>query len=129
MILYDVLRLYPPVIDLTNIVHEDTKLGPYTIPAGTQIMLPSVMIHREKSIWGEDAMEFNPERSIAFLAFGWGPRVCLGQNFALVEAKLGLVMILQRFSFDVSPSYAHAPYTILTIQPQLGSHVIYKKLR
>uniref|UniRef100_A0AAT9US45 Secologanin synthase n=1 Tax=Mitragyna speciosa TaxID=170351 RepID=A0AAT9US45_9GENT len=139
MILYEVLRLYPPVIDLTKIVHEDTKLGPYTIPAGTQVMLPTVILHREKSIWGEDAMEFNPGRfadgvasatknQVTYLPFSWGPRVCLGQNFALLQAKLGLAMILQRFSFDVSPSYAHAPFTILTLQPQLGSHVIYRKL-
>nr|AGX93046.1 secologanin synthase-like protein [Amsonia hubrichtii] len=139
MILYEVLRLYPPVIDLTKIVHEDTKLGPYTIPAGTQVMLPTVILHREKSIWGEDAMEFNPMRfadgvanatknNVTYLPFSWGPRVCLGQNFALLQAKLGLAMILQRFTFDVSPSYAHAPFTILTLQPQLGSHVIYKKL-
>nr|BAP90521.1 secologanin synthase [Ophiorrhiza pumila] len=139
MILYEVLRLYPPVIDLTKIVHKDTKLGPYIIPAGTQVMMPTVMLHREKSIWGEDAMEFNPERfadgvanatknNVSFLPFSWGPRVCLGQNFALLQAKLGLAMILQRFTFDVSPSYAHAPYTVLTLQPQLGSHVIYSKL-
>ncbi|KAL3537457.1 hypothetical protein ACH5RR_000823 [Cinchona calisaya] len=139
MILYEVLRLYPPVFDLNKVVYEDTKLGTYTIPAGTQIELPSVMIHRDKTIWGEDAMEFNPMRfangvaaatknQVAYIPFSWGPRVCLGQNFAILQAKLGLTMILQRFSFGVSPSYVHAPFTILSLQPQFGSHVIFRKL-
>ncbi|KAL3516465.1 hypothetical protein ACH5RR_023367 [Cinchona calisaya] len=140
MILHEVLRLYPPVFDLNKVLYEDTKLGPYTIPAGCQIELPSVMLHRDKTIWGEDAMEFNPMRfadgvaaatknQVAFIPFSWGPRVCLGQNFALLQAKLGLTMILQRFSFDVSPSYVHAPFTILSLQPQFGSHVIFKRLQ
>ncbi|KAL3537464.1 hypothetical protein ACH5RR_000830 [Cinchona calisaya] len=139
MILYEVLRLYPPVTDLTKIAHEDTKLGTLIIPAGTQTMLPTVILHRERAILGEDAMEFNPMRfadgvanasknEVAYLPFSWGPRVCLGQNFALLQAKLRLATILQRFSFELSPSYAHAPFTVLTRQPQFGAHVVYRKL-
>nr|WHM27863.1 SLS2 [Gentiana crassicaulis] len=140
MILYETLRLYPPVVDLTKVCHKDTKLGPYTIPGGTQVIALSLMLHRDKTIWGEDALEFNPGRfaegvanatknQTAFLSFSAGPRVCLGQNFALLQAKLGLTMLLQRFSWDLSPSYTHAPFTVLTMQPQFGSHVIYKKLQ
>ncbi|KAM7476745.1 hypothetical protein LguiB_023988 [Lonicera macranthoides] len=139
MILFEVLRLYPPVIDVTKIVHEETKLVKLLIPPGVQIMLPSLMLHRNKKVWGDDALEFNPTRfaegvasvtknQVTYIPFTWGPRVCLGQNFALLQAKLGLAMILQRFTFDLSPTYKHAPIAILALQPQHGARVIYRQI-
>ncbi|CAI9296484.1 unnamed protein product [Lactuca saligna] len=100
MIFNEVLRLYPPAVMLRRLIHEDTKLGVSKVTKGQAMYLP----------------------------FGGGPRICIGQNFAMLEAKMALAMILQGFSFKLSPSYSHAPHTIITLQPQFGAHLTLYKL-
>nr|ACR36480.1 unknown [Zea mays] len=139
MILYEVLRLYPPVVQLDRQTHNEVELGGVTYPPGVLLSLPIVFVHHDKDVWGEDADEFSPERfkdgvsraskdSPAFFPFGWGPRICVGQNFALVEAKMALSSILQHFSFALSQSYTHAPFPVSTLQPEHGAHLMLKKL-
>ncbi|KEH38474.1 cytochrome P450 family 72 protein [Medicago truncatula] len=108
MILYEVLRLYPPEIALTRSDHKDMTLGNLTLPAGVQVFLSIILVHHDIELWGEDAKVFNPER--------------------FSEAKMAIAMILQRFSFELSPSYAHAPATVITLQPQYGAHIILRKV-
>ncbi|RCV26313.1 hypothetical protein SETIT_5G235400v2 [Setaria italica] len=139
MILYEVLRLYPPVVQLDRQTYKEMELGGVTYPPGVILSLPIVFIHHDKDVWGEDADEFRPERfadgisrasrdSPAFFPFGWGPRICVGQSFALVEAKMALSSILQHFYFGLSPSYTHAPFPVSTLQPDHGAQIMIKRL-
>ncbi|CAN1133027.1 Cytochrome P450 709B2 [Linum perenne] len=140
MVLLETLRLYSPAIEVVRMATVDMKLGKLDIPKGTSLSIPIIMIHRSKELWGEDSNEFKPMRfengvsmaakhPNAFLSFGMGPRVCIGQNFAMMEAKSVLALLLQRFSFTLSPEYKHAPANNLTLQPQYGLPVIVKPLQ
>ncbi|CAN6453020.1 unnamed protein product [Victoria cruziana] len=135
MVLNEVLRLYPPVDSIARQTYKTVKLGDLTIPEGVRLVLPLLLIHHDRKLWGPDAEEFKAERfsegianasnnQSAFFPFSWGPWICIGQTFSLIEVKLALAMILQRFSFELSPNYTHAPQHILTIHPQYGAQII-----
>ncbi|KAJ0974988.1 hypothetical protein J5N97_016953 [Dioscorea zingiberensis] len=139
MILHEVLRLYPPVTGQYRHVYHETKLGELSLPAGVDLFVPSLLVYHDPEIWGEDCKEFNPQRfsegvlkatknQFVYFPFGFGQRTCIGQNFAMIEAKIALAMMLQHFSFDLSPSYAHCPYSLITLQPQHGAQLIVHRL-
>jgi cytochrome P450 len=109
-------------------------IGDVTYPAGVIVELSVMFIHHDPDIWGRDVHEFRPERfaegiakaskdRLAFFPFGWGPRICIGQNFALLEAKMALSMILQRFQFELAPTYTHAPRQFIMLRPMHGAQI------
>lgn len=139
MIINETLRLYPPVMEMSRLVDKDTKIKEYTIPKDSLVTFPVLMFHRSTDIWGEDAGQFRPDRfaegalkaangEAAFMPFVWGPRVCIGMNFAQLETKTFLAMLLREFSFELSPTYTHAPVVAFTIHPQFGAPIVLTKL-
>ncbi|CAN5960418.1 unnamed protein product [Sphagnum jensenii] len=135
MILNETLRVFSPISDQTKEAAMDMKLGDLHIPKGLNIYIPRLAIHHDPELWGADVHEFKPERFVdgiakasknpfAFMPFSFGPRFCVGQGFALEEAKLVLVVILQRFRFHLSPNYRHAPHDKVTVKPKCGVPMI-----
>ncbi|KAG8383010.1 hypothetical protein BUALT_Bualt05G0139400 [Buddleja alternifolia] len=136
MIINESLRLYPPLPVNERRSTEGARLGNLILPPNTKINVPIVALHHDPTIWGEDAHLFKPERFskgiaaatnnnlAAFSPFGLGPRICVGLNFAINEAKIALSMILQRYKFTLSPNYVHSPVHIITLRPQHGIQVI-----
>ncbi|KAL6010155.1 hypothetical protein ACLOJK_000586 [Asimina triloba] len=136
MILNESMRLYPPASLLPRMAFEDIRLGDLLIPKGLSIWIPVLAIHHNEQLWGRDVNEFNPERfagkSFApgrhFMPFSMGPRNCVGQAYALMEAKIIMAMLLSSFTFTISRNYRHAPISVLTLKPKHGVQVFLKPL-
>ena len=140
MLLLETLRLYGPLTFLQRKTVSDTILANTKVPKGTMISIPLLMLHRDKEVWGPDADEFNPMRfqsgvsrdtklSRALLAFSYGPRVCAGQNFAMVKVQIVIATILRSFSFSLSPSYVHKPSNFVTLLPRYGLPLFVRNLQ
>ncbi|XP_062188263.1 cytochrome P450 709B2-like [Phragmites australis] len=140
MFLLETLRLYGPAALITRKTSSDLELGGVKVPEGAILTIPIATIHRDKEVWGEDADEFRPERfengvtraakhPNALLSFSSGPRSCIGQNFAMIEAKAVIAMIMQRFALKLSPKYVHAPMDVLTLRPRHGLPMLLKSLQ
>jgi len=140
MIINESLRLYPPATFISREVSRQAKLGNFILPAGIKLHIPTLKIHHDPQIWGDDAHLFKPERFLdgvakatsnnpaTFLPFGLGPRSCVGSNFVVVEAKIVLSMILQRYAFNLSPTYVHSPAQLLIAYPKYGVQVFFNSI-
>ncbi|RZC82635.1 hypothetical protein C5167_045421 [Papaver somniferum] len=138
MVIHEALRLYPPAAFLTREAFQDITISDMQVPKGTNIWIPIIKLHQDPKIWGPDAHEFNPDRFSrgiagackapqAYVPFGIGPRTCLGQNFAMVELKILMCLILSKFSFTISPKYRHSPAFRLVIEPEHGVDLVIKR--
>lgn len=116
-VIKEVLRLYPPApFYLRDAIGADQLAG-FDIPAGAGVMLSPYYTHRHPQFW-EDPESFEPERwtrereaarhDYAYHPFAAGPRICIGNNFSLLESHLLLATLAQRFSPRLRPGYAPA---------------------
>src|SRR4051812_48756221 len=127
-ILKEALRLWPTAPAFTRHPYEPTVLGgKYQIDKQDQLMVLTLMLHRDPKIWGENAEAFDPDRftreaeqnrpTNAYKPFGTGQRACIGRHFAMQEATLVLGMLLQRFEFIGHSDYELKIKQTLTIKP------------
>jgi len=128
-IVQETLRLYPPVWMTGRQSLCPCEIGGFRVPAGALIMTSQWAVQRLPQYFScPDA--FRPERWLngettdlprfAYFPFGGGPRICIGQNFALVEAVLLLATIAQRFRLEPEPGFALKPWPSMTLRPPAG---------
>ncbi|HLW78565.1 MAG TPA: cytochrome P450 [Terriglobia bacterium] len=130
------LRLYPPAYGVVREALNDCEIGGYTIPAGATLAMFQWTVHRDARYF-ERPEDFVPERwtddfskslpKCAYFPFGVGPRVCIGNTFALAELPLLVAMIARRYRFDLLPGHKVLLSPSLTLRPRKGIKVILKK--
>lgn len=123
------MRLYPPAWGMARIAIEDTEIGGYPIPKGCGVSLAQWVVHRDPR-WFEAPLEFRPERwegdllkripRFAYFPFGGGPRQCIGNNFAVMEATLLLATLAQQFRISLTPGREIIPAASITLRPKTG---------
>ena len=126
-VLDEAMRLYPPVYVMFRQPKTDVKLGGYRVPEGSLVMLPQWVVHRDPRYY-DDPEVFDPDRwtperrrqrpTYAFFPFGGGPRICIGKQFSLLEARLILGVLLQRFDLHRTSDEPLALRPTLTMHPR-----------
>ncbi len=108
-VISETLRLWPTAPGFFRAAREDTTLGGYPIAAGEWVFILLLAVQRDPAVWGPDAEEFRPDRWLTdgfrpkpwqFRPFGTGPRSCIGQAFALHEAKLIIASLVRDYELD-----------------------------
>ncbi|MDW3117613.1 MAG: cytochrome P450 [Roseovarius pacificus] len=130
------MRLYPAGWMFGRESTQDCEIKGYHCPKGTQILIAPWVLHRDPRYY-DTPEAFRPERWLdglaqrlpryAFLPFGGGPRICIGNSLALLETTLSLVTILQRGTLEWRGDHPVQPYPSATLIPQGGVHVAFRR--
>ncbi|KAF9903682.1 hypothetical protein EC991_003457 [Linnemannia zychae] len=145
----ELLRFIPPVPTTSRVASEDDNILGYDIPKGTQVFLAPAALHKLKSVYGEDAEEFKPERwmdpatlteeqrkstkfvtsdmSWAYQPFITGPRNCIGSKFATIETKIILYYLLINLEYHPVPGFKFKKTSRITWRPFPGMNLIIKR--
>jgi cytochrome P450 len=129
MVAEESLRLYPPAYVFSRRAAADDRLGPYRMPAGAHIVISPYALHRRPDYWPEpDA--FWPERfapgartdrpKLAYLPFGGGPRVCIGNSFAMMEHAIVLAAAVRLWRLESIPGREVRTEPRITLRPKGG---------
>ena len=128
-LLHEVLRMYPPAYITARTSIEPSQIGGYDFPAGSTMLMSQWVMHRDPRFY-DDPDSFRPERWLdglagrlpagAYFPFGDGPRRCIGQGFAMLEAAIVIGTLAQRFQFRLVPGHPVHPEPLVTLRPRHG---------
>lgn len=130
-VLKEALRLYPPSWLMTRCAAEDDVIEGYAIPKGAMILISPYVLQRDLDP-SERGEAFLPERfaheearqRCRYMPFGAGPRLCIGDQFALMEGQFALAMFMQRFSLQLTAGQRVQEAAILSLRPRHGVRAI-----
>ena len=129
MVVDEAMRLYPPAWGFSRQALDDDTLGGFQLPRGWLAFVVPYVLHRLPAYWKDpEAFEpdrFSPERSaerpkFVYLPFGAGPRQCIGNQFALIEAHLSVATLAQRYRLQLVPGHRVEPWPLITLRPRYG---------
>ena len=125
----EAMRLYPPAWIIGREATRDDVMGDYLIKKGDTLMLFPYLTHRDVRYW-EDPLTFDPDRFLpermkdkpryAYFPFGGGARLCIGNNFAMMEMQIILALICSRFDFSVPDDFKLKLEALVTLRPKGG---------
>ncbi|MGA9152563.1 MAG: cytochrome P450 [Candidatus Nitrosopolaris sp.] len=123
------MRLYPPAWAVGRQAIHDCKIGEYTIPAGSTILMSQYLMHRDKRFFLEPE-RFNPDRwnsdtrtnlpRFSYFPFGGGPRACIGEPFAWTEGIIAIAIIARRWIMKLESGHPIALKPLATLRPKYG---------
>ncbi|NID09464.1 cytochrome P450 [Fibrivirga algicola] len=125
-VVQEALRLYPPAWAMSRMALADDQIGPYRIPKGDTVVVSPYLLHHDPTNW-PDPDRFDPDRfaegrdkdrpTYAYLPFGGGPRLCIGNQFALMEMQILLTFFVRTFDFQLVNAAAIKPKPLITLRP------------
>jgi cytochrome P450 len=131
------MRLYPPAWGIGREALRDTEIGGYPVRKGTTLFLSQYVTQRDPR-WFDEPERFHPDRwagglaqrlpKFAYFPFGGGPRVCIGNTFALMEAALVVATIFRQFRYELVPDFPVVPAPVMTLRPKNGIHVVLRRI-
>ncbi|MGB7045137.1 MAG: cytochrome P450, partial [Methylocella sp.] len=129
MVVEEALRLYPPVHTIARTAVKEDWIGGVRIPPGAAVFISIYTTHGNPTLWPEperfDPEHFTPvaaakRHRFAYLPFGGGPRICIGNGFAMAEAQVILATIAQRYRLRLAAGHEVQPVGLVTLRPKHG---------
>src|SRR5687768_5480736 len=136
MVLDEAMRLYPPAWGFSRQALADDELGGFRLPRRWLAFVIPYVLHRLPAFWPDpdafDPGRFSPERSadrskFAYLPFGAGPRQCIGNQFALIEAHLSVATLAQGYRLHLVPRHPVEPWPLITLRPRFGMPMVIER--